>query len=185
MTGDADDARAQARSKFAAGDFVQAASLFAEHASQCRDPKDASKARADEAAAWLSAGVAEPANRRAHAEKALEATQAALALDPTHVRARLRLGKVYVLLGDLDKAREALSSLADHPDASVARDARKAHARLSPQRNPMGSPPSTRTRSCASRSRCDRYSIGAAMCGFPPLDRCVCPDCSYKNNLFP
>ena len=50
--------------------------------------------------------------------------------DPTHVRARLRLGKVYVLLGDLDKAREALSSLADHPDASVARDARKAHARL-------------------------------------------------------
>jgi tetratricopeptide (TPR) repeat protein len=146
LTGDADDARAQARQKFASQDFVGAAALFAEHAAACRDPKDASKARADEAAAWLSAGVAEPANRRAHAEKAYEATQAALALDPSHVRARLRLGKVYVLLGDLDKAREALSSLADHPDASVARDARKAHARLSPQRNPMGSPPSTRTR---------------------------------------
>ena len=85
LTGDSDDARAQARQKFASQDFVGAAALFAEHAAACRDPKDASKARADEAAAWLSAGVAEPANRRAHAEKAYEATQAALTLDPTHV----------------------------------------------------------------------------------------------------
>ncbi len=61
LIGDADDARAQARQKFAAQDFVGAAALFAEHAAACRDPKDASKARADESAAWLSAGVAEPA----------------------------------------------------------------------------------------------------------------------------
>ena len=45
LTGDPDDARAQARQKFAAQDFVGAAALFAEHAAACRDPKDASKAR--------------------------------------------------------------------------------------------------------------------------------------------
>lgn len=145
LTSDADDARARARAAFASGDFQSAATLFAEHAEATDDPKDASRARADEAAAWLSAGVAEPSHRRAHAERAYEATQTALELDPTHVRARLRLGKVYVLLGDLDKAREALSALKDHPDEQVARDARKAHARLTPAAS-GSSPPSTRTR---------------------------------------
>ena len=44
------------------------------------------------------------------------------------------------MLGDLDKAREALSSLADHPfSASVARDARKAHA-AEPAAQPHGEP---------------------------------------------
>ena len=81
-----------ARARFAAKDFPAAARLYG--AAATRSPaKAASQEKAHEAAAWLSAGVKEPARRDAHARAALDATRAALRLDPANLSgARVRLG---------------------------------------------------------------------------------------------
>ena len=65
---------------------------------------------------------------------------------PTHVRARLRPGQGLCIVGRPRQGAGSVIFTGGSSRRPVARDARKAHARLSPQRNPMGSPPSTRTR---------------------------------------
>ncbi|KAH8054321.1 2-nitropropane dioxygenase [Aureococcus anophagefferens] len=122
----ADDAgRAELRAEHDAG--VQATGEGLEWGAT---PAEASREYANEAAAYLSAAVHDAEKCDEYACQALCASTLALERDPDNARARLRLGKVFVLLGDVAEARKVFRTLAGSPDADVADEAARALDRL-------------------------------------------------------
>ena len=126
----ADDAKDRARALYGEGKHAEAAAAFRALGDAAESPAEASREYANEAAAYLSAAVHDAEKCDEYACQALCASTLALERDPDNARARLRLGKVFVLLGDVAEARKVFRTLAESPDADVADEAARALDRL-------------------------------------------------------